>query len=173
MGHNRELLVIDRVSTQILVLRGQRVILDRDLANLYGVTTGAFNRAVKRNVERFPDDFMFQLTRQEQLGLATAYAHLDKLKFSKSAPFAFTEHGALMAASILNSPRAVEASIFVVRAFVRLREFLATHKELAQKLAQLERKLGDHDEAIADIMRAIRHLMNPPPGPTKPKIGFR
>ena len=116
---------------------------------------------------------MFQLTRQEQAQLVATLSNQKKLQFSKTAPYAFTEHGAIMAASILNSPRAVEASIFVVRAFVKLRGFLATHKELAHKLAELERKLGDHDEAIAAIMRAIKQLMDPPPGPPKPRIGFR
>jgi len=169
---NRGLITVKGIESLIVSLRGQRVILDRDLAALYGVATGALNRADKRNIERFPDDFVIQLERAEQTTLAESDRRLETIRFSRTIPYAFTEHGAIMAASVLNSPRAVEASIFVVRAFVKLRQLLATHKELASKVAELERKLGDHDEAIQAIVAAIKQLMEPPPAPPKRKIGF-
>jgi hypothetical protein len=163
----------DSIETLIVQLRGYSVLLDRDLAALYGVETRTFNQAIKRNLERFPDDFMFRINDAEQTALSTRFGHLRKLKFSRTLPYAFTEHGAIMAANVLSSPRAIEASIFVVRAFVKLRQLLVTHKELAHKLVQLERKLGDHDEAISAIFAAIKQLMEPPPIPPKPRIGFR
>lgn len=173
MANRHDLLVIEQVESLILSLRGQKVLLDRDLAELYEVETRILNRAVKRNLERFPDDFMFQLASDETAALAASHERLTNLKFARRPPFAFTEHGAIMVASVLSSPRAVEASIYVVRAFVKLRQLLATHKELAVKLAELERRLGDHDEAIEAIIAAINELMTPPPAPAKPKIGFR
>ena len=121
----------------------------------------------------FPDDFMFQLTDEEQADLAGAFTHLHKLKFSRTRPYAFTEHGAIMAASVLSSPRAVEVSVLVVRAFVKLREMLFTHKELAKKFTELESRLANHDVAIQQLLLAIRQLMEPPPAPPKSKIGFR
>jgi hypothetical protein len=147
--------------------------LDRDLAALYGVTTSALNRAVKRNLDRFPADFMFQLNDAEKAELASTFAHLKQIRFSKSPPYAFTEHGAIMAASVPNSPRAVEVSVLVVRAFVKLREMLFTHKELAKKFAELEGRLANHDVAIHQLLIAIRKLMDEPPAAPKPKIGFR
>ncbi len=146
--------------------------LDADLAELYGVETRTLNQAVKRNPERFPDDFMFQLTKPEKTEVVTNCDHLAKLKYSPSLPYAFTEHGAIMAASVLNSPRAIEISVHVVRAFVHMRELLSGHKELAQKLAQLERKVGAHDKAIAEIINAIRQLMAPEETKKKRPIGF-
>jgi ORF6N domain. len=172
MSISGKLALVESIAGGIFELRGQRVILDRDLAALYGVPTGALNRAVKRNAERFPEDFMFQLTGEETAELAKSHKRLANFKFARLPPFVFTEHGAIMAASVLNSPRAVEASIFVVRAFVKLRQLLATHKELAHKVAELERRLGDHDEAIRGIVAAIKQLMEPPPVPPKRKIGF-
>jgi ORF6N domain len=172
MSISGKLALVESIAGGIFELRGQRVILDRDLAALYGVPTGALNRAVKRNAERFPEDFMFQLTGEETAELAESHKRLANFKFARLPPFVFTEHGAIMAASVLNSPRAVEASIFVVRAFVKLRQLLATHKELAHKVAELERRLGDHDEAIRGIVAAIKQLMEPPPVPPKRKIGF-
>ncbi len=127
---------------------------------------------VKRNKERFPEDFMFQLSAEEKAEVIANCDHLDKLKFSKALPHAFTEHGAIMAASVLNSPKAVEVSVFVVRAFVQLREVLAGHKELARKISQLERKLGDHDEQIMVLVEAIKQLMDPKPPPKTRRIGF-
>ena len=170
---NSELFVVDGIESRIVSARGQNVIFDRELAALYGVDTRTFNQAIKRNVERFPNDFMFQLTADEKNQLLASHPQLTYLKFSKTAPHVFTEHGAIMAASLLNSPRAVEASIFVVRAFVKLRQLLTAHKELAHKVAELERKLGDHDEAIQAIVAAIKQLAAPPAEESnKRKIGF-
>jgi phage regulator Rha-like protein len=167
----------EHIARDILVLRGQRVIVDSDLAALYGVTTKRFNEQVRRNRERFPEDFMFQLTAQEAAALRSQFATIKtgRGQHRKYLPYAFTEHGAIMAASVLNSPRAVEMSVYVVRAFVRLREMLASNRELARQFAQLEarldKKLADHDEAIAAILSAIRQLMNPP-SPRRRPIGF-
>ncbi|MCX7168656.1 MAG: ORF6N domain-containing protein [Rhodocyclales bacterium] len=159
------------VANRILLLRGQRVMLDADLADLYGVETRVLNQAVKRNAERFPLDFMFQLNAAEKAEVVTNCDHLAKLKFSPSLPYAFTEHGALMLGNVLKSSRAVEVSLLVVRAFVQIREMLSTHKELAAKLDQLERKVSSHDQAIAGLIDAIRQLMAPPV-PTRRGIGF-
>jgi len=221
----------------IFLIRGQRIITDADLAFLYGVTTKALNQQVRRNAERFPPDFMFQLTWDEAAALRSQIAtlkndfdsrsqivtlnigkdaqvpantdvtstssrsqivtlnepqprettgeegdHIDVPRMQiaslnrgrnvKYRPFAFTEHGAIMAATVLNSPNAVKASLFVVRAFVQLRELLSTHRNLAEKLNELERKLQDHDGQILGIIEAIRELMNEPEEPAKPPIGF-
>ena len=164
-------LVPQVVATRILQLRGQRVMLDADLAELYGVETKVLNQAVKRNTERFPMDFMFQLTAAEKHEVVTNCDHLARLKFSASLPYAFTEHGALMLGNVLKSSRAVEVSLLVVRAFVQIREMLSTHKELAAKLDQLERKVSSHDQAIAGLIDAIRQLMTPP-ATTRRGIGF-
>ena len=143
----------ERIERAILLIRGEKVILDADLAALYGVETRRLNEQVIRNLHRFPDDFMFQLTRQELRALISQFAISNGGRGGRTKlPYAFTEHGAIMAASVLNTPRAVEMSVFVVRAFVRLRAFLATHKELADKLAELERKLESHDEQIVAII---------------------
>ncbi|MBI1988551.1 MAG: ORF6N domain-containing protein [Betaproteobacteria bacterium] len=150
--------------------------IDADLAALYDVPTKRLNQQVKRNAERFPKDFVFRLSRAERDEVVANCDHLRRLKFSPTMPFAFTEHGALMAASVLNTPRAVEVSLYVVRAFVELREALATHKELARRLdeleSRLERKLATHDHAIAGILEAIRQLMAPPEPARKRRIGF-
>ncbi len=159
------------IEQQILLVRGQKVIIDADLAALYGVSTKQLNQQVKRNVDRFPADFMFQLTKREKAEVVANYDHLVQLKYSPSYPYAFTEHGAIMAASVLNTKRAVEVSLFVVRAFVRLREILSTNKELAHKLNELEHKLEKHDEAIHSLVNAIRQLMSSPE-PKRPPIGF-
>lgn len=145
--------------------------IDADLAELYGVATKALNQAVKRNSGRFPDEFMFQLSQSEKDEVVTNCDHLAKLKFSKTLPYAFTEHGALMVATVLNTQRAVEISLYVVRAFVKLRELLASNKELAAKLNELEHKLDSHDQAIAGLINAIRELMKPPETKKRP-IGF-
>jgi hypothetical protein len=163
---------IEQVAQVILMMRGQRVILDADLARLYGVRTERLNQQVRRNRDRFPEDFMFQLTEAEKNEVLAKCKHLARLKFSPALPLAFTEHGAIMAASVLNTPRAIEASVFVVRAFVKLREILATHKELAQKLTELERHVRGHDAQIQAIVEAIRQLMKPPDTPRE-QIGFR
>jgi len=150
--------------------------VDADLAALYGVPTKRLNEQVKRNRGRFPADFVFQLSRAERDEVVANCDHLQRLKFSPTTPFAFTEHGALMAASVLNTPHAVEVSLYVVRAFVQLREAIATHKELAKRLdeleSRLERKLATHDQAIAGILEAIRQLMAPPESAKKRRIGF-
>jgi hypothetical protein len=163
----------ERVENVILRIRREKVILDADLAELYGVKTKRLNEQVKRNKDRFPEDFMFQLTEDEKYEVVANCDHLSRLRFSPTLPFAFTEHGAIMAASVLNSPKAVEMSIFVVRAFVRLRSFLASQKELAVKVADLERKFTTHDKQIIAIIDAIKQLMAPPPPPKKHPIGFR
>jgi ORF6N domain len=173
MAGNSDFVVIDKIKTVIVPARGHKVVLDRDLAKLYGVDTRTFNQAIKRNLERFPADFMFQLDKTEQAALAGAFTHLKTLKFSGAPPYAFTEHGAIMAASVLSSPRAVEVSVLVVRAFVKLRELLFTHKELAKKFNELESRLANHDVAIQQLLHAIHQLMDDPPAPPKPKIGFR
>jgi len=161
-----------QIAPSILLLRGQKVLLDADLAVLYGVTTKRLNEQVKRNSERFPADFRFQLTAEEKQQVVANCDHLAGLKYSPQRPYAFTEHGALMAASVLNSPRAVEISVYVVRAFVKLRELLASNQSLAKKLDQLERKLSTHDQAITEILQAIRQLMTPPGPKKKRPIGF-
>ena len=165
----------------IHLIRGERVILDSDLARIYGVETKSLNRAVKRNPERFPSDFVFQLTKDELTALRYQFGTSNlrsQIAISKGRggrrypPYAFTEHGAIMAANVLNSQQAVRMSVFVVRAFVKLREVLATHKELADKLAELERKVGTHDKAIVSIIATIRGLTESP-RPKPRAIGFR
>ena len=139
---------------------------------LYGVPTKALNQAVKRNQARFPADFMFQLSPAEKTEVVTNCDHLAKLKFAKTLPYAFTEHGAIQAANVLNAPRAAEMGVYVVRAFVRLREMLAGSKELAAKLNELEHKVDSHDQAIAGVINAMRELMRPPEPQKKRPIGF-
>jgi phage regulator Rha-like protein len=159
----------------IITMRNHKVIIDRDLAEIYGVKTRRLNEQVKRNLERFPEDFMFQLTREEADWWVRSRSQIATLKRGmniKYLPYAFTEHGAIMAANVLNSPQAVKMSVFVVRAFIKLRELLSTHKELTYKLAQLEQKLQNHDESIRSLVVAIRQLMTPPETRRRP-IGFR
>lgn len=167
---SRALLSIRQIEPSILVIRGERVILDSDLAVLYGVSTKRLNEQVKRNIDRFPLDFMFRLTSAERSEVVANCDHLARLKFSPTLPFAFTEHGAIMAANVLNSPRAVEASVMVVRAFIRLRQMLISHADLAKKLKELESRYDSQFEIVFD---AIRELMEPPPAAPKGKIGFR
>jgi len=155
------------IESRILLVRGQRVMIDADLAELYGVPTKALNQALKRNRDRFPPDFGFRLSRSEKIEVVTNCDHLARLKYSPSVPYAFTEHGAIMAANVLNSPRAVAMSVHVVRAFVRLREVIASHKELVKRLDELE---GRYDEQFKVVFDAIRQLMAPPE--PKRKIGF-
>ncbi|MCK9211603.1 MAG: ORF6N domain-containing protein [Ignavibacteriaceae bacterium] len=167
----KALLPTERIETKILLIRGQKVMLDRDLAKLYGVETKNLNRQVKRNPERFPLEFMFQLTVEEKTELVTNWHRFNSLKHSTVLPFVFKEYGALMLASVLNSPRAIEASVYVVCAFVHLKEILLTNKEFAQKLKELELKIDGHDEQITAIFEAINQLLSPPPV-SKRKIGF-
>jgi len=160
------------VESRILVLREQKVILDTDLAELYGVPVKRLNEQVKRNQERFPSDFMFRLTVEENEALRSQNATSKMGRGGRRyAPYAFTEHGAIMAATVLNSERAVEMSVFVVRAFVRLREMLATNQQLAGKIDELEQRLDTHDASIQELIEAIRELMAPEPA-TGRKIGF-
>ena len=157
-----DLAPIEYVEQRILELRGTKVILDSDLAELYGVETRVLNQAVRRNIERFPDDFAFRLAKTEFDALRSQSVISNVGRGGRrSLPYAFTEHGAIMAANVLRSERAIEMSVFVVRAFVRLRGMLATHKELARKLDELDRKVGEHDEAIRALVTAIRGLMSP------------
>jgi phage regulator Rha-like protein len=161
------------VESRILVLRHQRVILDSDLAELYGVTAKQLNQQIKRNRERFPTDFMFQLKTKEQDSLRSQIVTSKKGRGGRRyLPYAFNEHGAIMAATVLNSARAVEMSVFVVRAFVRMREMLAKNRQLAAKINELDRRLETHDTAIQEILEAIKELMLPE-GPSKRKIGFQ
>ncbi len=165
------------IQGKIFLIRGCKVILDFDLATLYGVPTKSLNLAVKRNADRFPTDFRFRLTSREFDGLRKVLRF--QFETSKSGrggrrylPYVFTEHGAIMVASVLNSPRAVQASIYVVRAFVRLRTVLAAHKELAGKLQELEKRTAKSEADIQAIVRAIRELMTSPEKPKRP-IGFQ
>ena len=172
MAGNNLIASVAQIESRIFLIRGQKVMLDADLAELYGVETKRLNEQVRRNSERFPEDFMFRLTAEEKAEVVANCDHLAKLKFSPILPYAFTEHGTIMAASVLNLPRAIETSVHVVRAFVHMRELLSGHKELAQKLAQLERKVGAHDKAIAGIISAIRQLMTPSEPNKKRPVGF-
>lgn len=158
----------ENISRRILTVLGHSVILDSDLAALYLVTTSALNQAVKRNAGRFPEDFAFRLTRKEKEEVITKCDHLSRLKFSPALPFAYTEHGTIMAASVPNSQRAIETSVFVVRAFVRMRETLTSHRGLAQRLNALE---TTYDERFRAVFDAIRALMEPPKASRK-RIGF-
>jgi len=161
------------VESRILILRHQRVILDSDLAELYGVPVRQLNQQVKRNQGRFPMDFMFQLTAKEGEALRSQIVISKKGRGGRRyPPYAFTEHGAIMAATVLSSKRAIEMSVFVVRAFVRMREMLAKNRQLAAKINELDRRLETHDTAIQDIIEAIKELMAPE-GPSKRKIGFQ
>jgi hypothetical protein len=157
----------DSVESRILTIRGQKVILDADLAALYGVTTKRLNEQVKRNAKRFPVDFVFRLTPLEKKEVVANCDHLFELKFSPVLPYAFTENGAVMAANVLNSPEAVRMSVFVVRAFIRMREMLSGSKELAKELQKLESKLTErldvHETAIVDVLRRIMRLLDPLP----------
>ncbi len=166
---SRLVIPLERVDRAILLIRNQKVMLDTDLANLYGTTTKRLNEQVKRNRSRFPEDFMFKLTRAEKEQVVANCDHLSRLKFSPVLPHAFTEYGAVMLASVLNTSIAVHASIQVVRAFVRLRRLLSTNADLSRKLAELENK---YDAQFKVVFDAIRKLMIPPE-PKRQLIGFR
>lgn len=160
----------EALAGRIVVIRGQRVLLDADLAALYEVETRRLNEQIKRNMGRFPVDFMFQLTAQEFENLKSQFA-TSSWGGRRKLPLAFTEHGAIMAASVLNSDRAVEMSVYVVRAFVQLRAVLLDHKALADKLSALERRVSHHDNSLAEVIDAIRALMAQPKPANRP-IGF-
>jgi hypothetical protein len=171
MNEQTAVLPPEDIERLILVVRGQKVLLDADLARLYGVTTKRLNEQVKRNRDRFPERFLFQLAADEKSEVVAICDHLKKLRFSPVLPYAFTEHGAIMAATVLNSPRAIQMSIYVVEAFVRLRELLALNRELAQTFAELERRVVTHDGQIQALFEAIRQLMTPTEEPRR-QIGF-
>jgi len=162
---------IGEIERGIFLIRGQKVMLDRDLARLYGVQTKNLNKAAGRNLGRFPADFMFQLTPEEHDSLRFQFGTLKRGRHSKYPPFVFTQEGVAMLSGVLRSPRAVLVNVAIMRAFVRLRETLALHKELAHKLADLERKIENHDESIRALFDAIRQLMTPPETPRR-EIGF-
>jgi ORF6N domain len=157
---------IERIAACIYLIRDQKVILDFDLAKLYGVTTGNLNKAVKRNIERFPDDFMFQLTQEEHesLKFQTGIANEGR-GGRRTPPYAFTEQGVAMLSSVLHSPQAVQVNVAIMRTFVRMREILATHKDLA-------RKVEEHDRHIAILYDTVKKLLEPTPGPKKRPIGY-
>ena len=159
MDFDMTIIPAGRIEQSILQIRGLRVMIDADLGMLYGVTTKALNQAVKRNKDRFPPDFMFQISSEEKQKVVTSCDHLSRLRFSPVLPYAFTEHGVLMLANVLNSERAVQVSVQIVRTFVRLRETLATHAELARKLSEMEKK---YDTQFKVVFEAIRQLMTPP-----------
>ena len=162
----------ETIEHKILMVRGHKVMLDSDLAILYGVTTFNLNRAVKRNLSRFPEDFMFQLNTEEFNSLRFQIGISKKGRGGRRyLPYAFTEQGVAMLSSVLRSKRAIQVNIAIMRAFVKLRKILSTHKELAHKLNQLERKIENHDVEIKAIFDAIRELMTPPKKPQK-RIGF-
>lgn len=174
--------LLPRIETRIQVIRGLKVIVDTDLANLYGVSTKAMNQAVKRNAARFPPDFMFRLSAAEKSEVVTNCDHLRNLKYSRTLPCVFTEHGAIQAANVLASTQAVEMGIYVVRAFVRLREMAAAHDDLFRRLDELERRteaLATQQDSLSratraqlrQVFEALRQLMAPPDPPRRP-IGF-
>jgi phage regulator Rha-like protein len=172
MDGQTSLIPVERIERAILLIRGEKVMLDTDLAELYGVETRVLNQAVKRNVARFPVDFMFQLTAEEAEAIRRSRSQSVILKRGeniKFLPYAFTEHGALMLANVLNSERAAQTSVQVVRAFVRLRQMLSSNAELARKLAALENK---YDRQFKVVFDAIRQLMSPPPAKPRREIGF-
>ena len=169
-----EPLSIGEIAQRIHLIRGQRVVLDTDLAAFYGETTKRFNQQVNRNRERFPEDFMFQLSDEEYASLRLQFATLKtgRGQHRKYLPYVFTEHGAIMAATLLNSPRATALSVYVVRAFVELRGMLTSNRELANKVNTLERKVSVHERNIAELVDSMAELLAVPPSPPKRSIGF-
>jgi hypothetical protein len=167
---SKEIIPIERIARAILVFREQKMMLDSDLAALYGVTTGNLNKAVKRNADRFPSDFMFQLKPEELTHLKFQFG-ISSWGGRRTRPHAFTEQGIAMLSSVLNSERAIKVNIAIMRAFVQLRRALETNRELAQKFSELEKRVGKHDEEISAILEAIRQLMTPSEKPRR-EIGF-
>jgi hypothetical protein len=164
----------DYILPLIQTIRGQRVILASDLAKLYGVTTKRLNEQIRRNKSRFPSDFMFQLTRLEELERSRSQiATLKRGANLKYAAYAFTEHGAIMAANVLNSPQAVAMSVYIVRAFVQQREVLSANDAILKRLAEIDKTLLLHDSALRDIYQKLLPLLQPPPETPRPRIGFR
>jgi|ERR1035441_4013038 hypothetical protein len=185
MSNQTEIIPTHDITQVLYPMRGQRVILDADLAQLYGTTTKRLNEQYRRNLDRFPRDFAFQLTLEEWTALRSQIATLKTTPDLRSQiatssphggrryfPIAFTEHGALMAANILNSPRAVAMSVYVIRAFVKMREHLAANAAILKRLAEIDKTLLVHDAALRDVYQKLRPLLEPPPVPPKPQIGF-
>jgi ORF6N domain len=171
-----ELIPPERIENSILLIRGQKVLLDFDLADLYDVETRTLVQSVKRNIERFPDDFMFQLTSEEFENWRSQFviSNPGAKKGLRRPPYAFTEQGVAMLSSVLRSPRAVEVNIQIMRAFVRLRELMETHKAIAAKLTDIEARLDGHDHSFQAVFETIRQLLQPPtPEQKKRRIGFR
>jgi hypothetical protein len=167
---SKEIIPVQRVAQSIRWIRGQKVLLDSDLAALYGVTTGNLNKAVKRNAQRFPSDFMFRLSTQQVQNLRFQLG-ISRWGGRRALPYVFTEQGIAMLSSVLNSDRAIRVNIAIMRVFVKLRQTLETNRELAQNFSELEQRVGKHDEEIAAILEAIRRLMAPPKKPRR-EIGF-
>jgi ORF6N domain len=168
---SKAVIPIERIASAILMLRDQRVMLDYDLAALYGVETRALKQAVRRNPDRFPNDFMFELSEQEIDTVVSQFVIPDRRRFGGAKPMAFTEQGIAMLSSVLNSERAIKVNIAIMRAFVKLREMLETNRELARKFSELEQRVGKHDEEITAILEAIRQLIAPPKKARR-EIGF-
>lgn len=166
------LVPVEGIAQSIYLIRGEKVILDEDLARLYGVQTRALNQAVRRHLERFPDDFMFELTSEEFANLKSQTV-TSSWGGRRKLPLAFTEQGVAMLSSVLNSDRAVKINVLIMRAFVRLRKLLSTNDSLARKIDQLEQRMNDHDQAIAVLFSEIRELLEPPPDKKKGRMGFR
>jgi len=174
MSRSKRILLPDNIATLITSIRNRRVILDIDLAALYRVETRALIQAIKRNTPRFPEDFVFQLTQEESSALRSQIVILKRGRgqHRKYAPYAFTEHGALMAATVLNSPRAVAVSVYVIRAFIKMREDLAANAIILKRLAEIDKTLLLHDTTLRDVYRKLRPLLEPLPTPPKRQIGF-
>jgi len=172
MDESKSVVPVGKIENRILLIKGEKVIIDADLAEFYGVPTKRLNEQVKRNKDRFPHDFMFQLSPDEKAEVVANCDHLENLKYSRTLPYAFTEHGAIMAAGVLNTSRAIEVSVFIVRAFVKVRQMVAGYKDLQRKIAQVERRLTDHDEQIIELVNLIKQLLNPEPPPKKRRIGY-
>ena len=169
---DNQIIPVEVIENKILLIRGQKVLLDKDLAQLYFIETRMLKQAVKRNLKRFPSDFMFTLNNKEIEQLVSQNVIPSKSFLGGSKPFAFTEQGVAMLSTVLNNDKAIEVNILIMRAFVKLREILSTHKELAQKLKELELKIETHDEQITAILDAINQLLVPPQMPKK-KMGFQ
>jgi len=166
-----DLVPVEIIANKILLIRGQKVMLDKDLAKLYGVTTGNLNLAVRRNAERFPEDFMFQLAKEEFQNLILQFA-TSRWGGARKFPYAFTEQGVAMLSSVLNSDRAIRVNISIMRVFSKLKQLALSHSELLRKVESMERKYGEHDKKIELVFVALKQLLEPPPLPPKRKMGF-
>jgi hypothetical protein len=172
MAVKKSIVPDETLISKILLIRGKKVMIDNDIAALYGVPTKRLNEQVKRNIKRFPENFMFRLTKKEKEEVVANCDHLKTLKFSPKMPLAFSEHGVLMLANVLQSERAIAMSLKIIDVFVRIKEMLLTHKDILLKLEQLEKKVTAHDENLQMIFKALKQLLNPPQEPRK-RIGFK